>query len=49
MNIKNQINSYPRNQSQYLRRQTQIEYIDGSLTLSEMYRMRADYCRKENI
>lgn len=47
--VRNHINSYPRIESHYLRNQTTREFIDGSLTLSEMYRMYIEFCGKENI
>lgn len=36
--IREHINSFPRIESHYLRAQTTKEYIDGSLTLAQMYR-----------
>lgn len=47
MVVRNHINSYPRIESHYLRSQTQREFIDGSLTLSEMYRMYIVFCRND--
>lgn len=37
--IRNHIRSFPRIESHYLRAQSSREYLDGSLTLSEMYRV----------
>lgn len=47
--VRNHINSYPRIESHYLRSQTKREFIDGSLTLSEMYSMYLEFCGNENI
>lgn len=45
--IKNHINSFPRIESHYLRNQTSREFIDGSLTLSEMHRLYIEECEKK--
>ncbi|KAF0711859.1 Uncharacterized protein FWK35_00031019 [Aphis craccivora] len=47
--IKNHINSFPRIESHYLRNQTSREFIDGSLTLSEMHRLYIEECENKNI
>lgn len=37
--IRNHINSFPRVDSHYLRAQTSKQFLDGSLTLAQMYRL----------
>lgn len=47
--VRNHINSFPRIKSHYLKSQTTREFIDGSLTLSEMYRMYLTFCSNNAI
>lgn len=47
--VRNHINLFPRIESHYLRSHTTREFIDGSLSLSEMYRMYTEYCKNHNI
>lgn len=46
--IVDHINSFPRIESHYLRKQTTREFIDGTLTVGDMYRAYIEICEKEN-
>lgn len=43
------INSFPRIESHYLRKQTSREFIDGSLTIAEMWRLFDAKCKETNV
>ncbi|XP_055377150.1 uncharacterized protein LOC129609243 [Condylostylus longicornis] len=47
--IKDHINSFPRIEAHYIRKQTEREYIEGSLTIAEMYRLYKKKCAENNI
>lgn len=43
------INSFPRTESHYLRSKTSREFIDGTLTIAEMWRLFVAKCQDNNI
>lgn len=48
-NITRHINSFAKVESHYLRAQSSRHYIDGSLTLSEMYRLYVIDCQEKSL
>lgn len=45
--VTNHINEFPRVESHYLRKQTTRQYIDGALTIAEMYRLFVKKCEDD--
>ncbi|XP_023211752.1 uncharacterized protein LOC111614620 [Centruroides sculpturatus] len=48
-NVKEHILSFERVESHYCRRNSTKQYLDGSLNISEMYRLYTDYCREKEL